>query len=138
MPLTLTLSEGVLPAGAEHQAIAEITDAMLKWHGLTGNKVMTPNVTAMVNVLPKGSTFSGGKEFSGAWVEWKVPSFAFKDRAVQEGFFADATEIIHKLSGGKQPKDNIYVNVVHSVDGAWNLDGKAMTNEQIGAAISRG
>ena len=36
MPLTLTLTEGVLPAGDEKQAIKEITDAMLKWHGLTG------------------------------------------------------------------------------------------------------
>ncbi len=138
MPLTLTLTEGVLPDGAEKTAVKEITDAMLKWHGLTGNAVMTPNVTAMVQILPKGSTFSGGKEFAGAWVEWKVPSFAFADREVQKGFFADATEIIHRLSGEKQPKDNIYVNVVHAVDGAWNLDGRAMTNEELGAAISQG
>lgn len=138
MPLTLTLSEGVLPVGAEKKAVAQITDAMLKWHGLTGNKVMTPNVTATVHVLPKGSTFSGGKEFSGAWVEWKVPSFAFTSREAQEGFFADATDIIHELSGGKQPKENIYVNVLHTVDGAWNFNGQAMTNEQIGAAIAQG
>lgn len=137
MPLTLTLTEGVLPSGTEKQAIAQITDAMLKWHGLTGNKVMTPNITATVHVLPKDSTFSGGKTFSGAWVEWKVPSFAFNSREIQQGFFKDATDIVHDLSGKKQPRENIYVNVVHAVDGAWNLDGQAMTNEEIGEAISR-
>ncbi|GMT48764.1 MAG: hypothetical protein IEMM0008_0303 [bacterium] len=138
MPLTLTLSEGVLPAGTEKQAVAQITDSFLKWHSLSGNKVMTPNVTAIVHVLPKDSTFSGGKAFNGAWVEWKVPAFALNSRENQLGFFKDATDIIHKLSGGKQPKDNIYINVVHTVDGAWNLDGQAMTNEELGEAISKG
>lgn len=138
MPLTLTLSEGVLPKGAKQQAVAQLTEAMLKWHGLTGNRVMTPNVTAIVQVMPKGSTFSGGQEFSGAWVEWKVPSFAFASREIQQGFFADATNIIHDLSGGKQPRDNIYINVVHTVDGAWNLNGQAMTNAQLGEAIAGG
>ena len=117
MPLTLTLTEGVLPEASENLAVQRLTDAMLKWHGLTGNKVMTPNITAMVQVLPKRATFSGGEEFSGAWVEWKVPSFAFSTREIQIGYFQDATDIIHELSGGKQPRDNIYVNVVHSVDG---------------------
>ena len=138
MPLTLTLTEGVLPAGTEDQAIAQLTEAMLKWHGLSGNGVMTPNVTASVHLLPKSATFSGGKAFSGAWVEWKVPSFAFNSRETQQGFFQDATEIIHNLSGGKQPKENIYINVVHTVDGAWNLDGRAMTNRQLGEAIAAG
>lgn len=136
MPLTLTLTEGVLPAGSEKEAVDQLTAAMLKWHGLTGNKVMTPNITATVHVLPKVSTFSGGREFSGAWAEWKVPSFTFSSREIQKGYFEDATDIIHQLSGGKQPKDNIYVNVVHTVDGAWNFDGRAMTNEEIAAAVS--
>ena len=138
MPLTLTLTEGVLPIGTEKQAVARITDSMLKWHGLTGNKVMTPNITATVHVLPKGSTFSGGKEFAGAWAEWKVPSIALNSREVQVGHFKDVTDIIYELSGGKHPKDNIYVNAVHAVDGAWNLDGQAMTNEEIGQGISKG
>lgn len=138
MPLTLTLTEGVIPAGTEKQAVAQITDSMLKHHGLTGNKAMTPNITAMVQVLPKSATFSGGKEFSGVWIEWKVPSFAFASREVQLAHFAEVTEIIHQLSGGKQAKDNIYANVVHAVDGAWNFDGVAMTNEEIGAAIAKG
>ncbi|MBL4673093.1 MAG: hypothetical protein JKX81_12615 [Arenicella sp.] len=138
MPLTLTLTEGILPEGSEKVAVAEITASMLKWHGLTGNKAMTPNITATVHILPKSRTFSGGKEFSGVWVEWKVPSFAFNDRELQIGFCKDATDIIYKLSDNKQPKDNIYVNVVHAVDGTWNFNGEAMTNEQIGTAISAG
>jgi hypothetical protein len=138
MPLTLTLTEGVLPQGAEQQAVARLTEAMLKWHGLSGNRVMTPNITAHVQILPKNATFSGGRPFAGAWVEWKTPSFAFKSREIQTGFFKDATDIIEELSSGKQPRHNIYVNVVHTVDGAWNLDGRAMTNEELGAAISKG
>ncbi len=138
MPLSLTITEGVLPRGTESIAIQRITDAMLKWHNLTGNRVMTPNVTAILNIQPVGTTFSGGNQFAGAWVEWKVPSFAFIDREAQKGFFQEATDIIYDLSGGKQARDNIYVNVVHTVDGAWNLDGKAMTNEELGQAIAQG
>jgi len=138
MPLTLTLTEGVIPAGKEKEAVIKITDAFLNHHGLTGNKVMKPNITSLVIVLPKSSTFSGGEEFSGAWIEWKVPSFALADEDLLKSFFADATEIIYQLSGGKQPKDHIYSNVIHAVDGSWNLDGKAMTNTELGDAISRG
>jgi len=136
MPLTLTITEEILPKGSEKRAIAELTSAMLKWHGLSGNEVMTPNITATIHVLPIGSTFSGGNEFKGAWVEWKVPSFAFSSEDIQKGYFEEATNIIYRLSGDKQPKDNIYINVVHTVDGAWNFDGRAMTNEEIMATIS--
>jgi len=138
MPLTLTLTEGVLPKGKEKEAVQKITDSLLKTHGLTNNKVMTPNITANIHIVPKGSSFSGGKEFSGAWAEWKVPSFALADKEVIKQHFAEVTEIIYQLSGRKQPKDNIYVNVLHAVDGGWNLDGIAMTNEELGDAISKG
>jgi len=136
MPLTLTLTEGVLPAGQEKTAFTRLCDAMLKWHGLGGNRVMTPNVVGSVHVLPQGSTFSGMEEAPVVFVEWKVPSFAFADRTIQEGYFEEATNIIHELSGGKQPKDKIFINVVHAVDGAWNFNGRATTNQQIGAAVA--
>lgn len=138
MPLTLTLTEGVLPVGKEKEAVKQITDSLLKTHGLTGNTVMTPNITANVHIVPKGSSFSGGKEFLGVWAEWKVPSFALADDAVIKQHFAEVTEIIFELSGRKLPKNNIYVNVVHAVNGGWNLDGIAMTNEELGDAISKG
>jgi len=138
MPLTLHITEGILPSGTEKTAVKQLTNTFLKWHGLTSNKVMTPNVTALVQVVPKSTTFSGGEEVSGVWIEWKTPSFAFTEREIQIGIAKESTDIIHELSGGKQPRDNIYFNVVHTVDGTWNLDGKAMTNQELGSAISKG
>lgn len=138
MPLTLTLSEGVLTVGTEKQAFAKLSDAMLKWHGLTGNKVMTPNVIGSIHILPKEHTFSGSKDASVAFIEWKVPSFAFNTREIQLGYIAEATDIIHEMSGKKLPKEHIWVNVVHAVDGAWGIAGNAMTNAELGEAVSKG
>lgn len=138
MPLTLTLSQGVIETSKAKEAIVQLTDSMLKWHGLAGNSVMTPNVTANVHIVPEGLSFSGGDEFEAVWIEWKVPSFAFASTEILKGFGQDATDIIIDLAGGKVSRDNIYFNVVHTVDGAWNLDGIAMSNEELGKAISKG
>jgi hypothetical protein len=138
MPLTLTLTKGVLPKGKEKVAFARLSEAMLKWHGLTGNRVMTPNVIGSIHVLEKDQTFTGMQETPVAFIEWKVPSFAFTNRDVQVGYFEEAANIIHELSGGKQPKEHIFINVVHAVDGAWNLDGKARTNAELGALVAQG
>ncbi len=138
MPLTLTISQGVIETSKAKEAVVQLTESMLKWHGLTGNSVMTPNVTANVHIIPEGLSFSGGDEFEAVWVEWKVPSFAFASSEVLKGFGQDATDIIFDLAGGKVPRDNIYFNVVHTVDGSWNLDGIAMSNEELGEAISKG
>lgn len=131
MPLTLTLTEGVLPKGHEQLAFARLSDAMIKWHGLTGNAAITPNIVGSIHVLPREHTFSGSKEASVVFVEWKVPAFAFSSRGVQLGYVEEATDIIHSMSGGKQPKERIWVNVVHAVDGAWGIGGVALTNEQL-------
>jgi len=136
MPMTLTLTEGVLAKEDEQIAAKRIVDAMLKWHGLSGNGKMTPNVTTMINVLPKEATLSGGEPFSGVWIEWKTPQFAFNGREIQQGFFKEATDIIEQLAAGSVSRDRIFSNVVHTVDGTWNMDGKAMSNEEIGQAIA--
>lgn len=138
MPLTLTVTEGVLPKGSEKSAIARLSETFMKWHGLTGNKFMTPNVIGTIHVLPRENTFSGSKEASVAFIEWKVPSFAFTSREVQIGYIEDATNIIHEMSGGKLPKDHVWVNVVHAVDGAWGIGGKAYTNDELGNSVKKG
>jgi hypothetical protein len=138
MPLTLTVTEGVLPAGSEKATFAKLSDAMLKWHGLAGNCVMTPNIVGSIHVLRREHTFSGSKETPVVFVEWKVPSFAFATREIQQGYIAEASHIVHEASGGKQPKEHIWVNVVHAVDGAWGIAGDALTNEQLAAAAAKG
>lgn len=132
MPLTLTLTEGVLPEGQEKIAFARLSDAMLKWHGLEGNEAMTPNIVGSINIVAKGRTYSGSQEAAVAFVEWKVPAFAFASRSIQVGYIEEATDIIHEMSGGRQPKERIWVNVVHAVDGAWGIAGMALTNSQLG------
>lgn len=131
MPLTLTLTEGVLPKGQEKVAFARLSDAMLKWHGLAGNAAITPNIVGSINIVSKEHTFSGSKEASVAFVEWKVPGFIFASRDVQVGYIEEATSIIHSMSGEKHPKERIWVNVVHAVDGAWGIGGAALTNAQL-------
>jgi hypothetical protein len=138
MPISLTVTEGVLPKGAEIKAAQRITHAFLKWHDLSGNKTMTPNVTDHIHVIPEGHTLSGGEPFSGAWVEVKAPNFALSDRSIQEGFFKEAMDIIVELSENTLPRDHVHANAIHTVDGTWNMDGRAMTNEQLGEAVSRG
>ena len=86
MPITVTLTEGVMPTQQQNQVVKEITDAFLAHHNLAGNSVMTPNVTAQLHIQPIRETFSGGEPVSGAWIEIKVPSFALADRGVQKEF----------------------------------------------------
>ena len=138
MPLQLTLTAGVLPDGQEKAAFARLSEAMLRWHGLAGNEVMTPNVIGECRVLPKDQTFSGMREAPIAVIEWKVPSFAFASREIQFGFFEVASSLIHDMSGGTHPRDRIFINVVHTVDGAWNFGGRALTNVEIGQQVAGG
>ncbi|SMC29879.1 hypothetical protein SAMN02745857_04221 [Andreprevotia lacus DSM 23236] len=131
MPLTLTLTEGVLPAGQEQLAFTRLSDAMIKWHGWTGNAAITANIVGSIHILPVSQTFSGSQPASVAFVEWKVPAFAFSSREIQSGYIEEATSIIHAMSGGRQPRERIWVNVVHAVDGAWGIGGMALTNAQL-------
>ncbi len=138
MPISVTLTEGVIPTEKQGQVIKEITDSFLEHHKLGGNTVMTPNITAQLHTQPMNETFSGGEPVSGAWIEIKAPSFALVERDIQKSFFADVTELVHQHSGEQLPKERIWTNLLHTVDGTWNMDGIAKTNEELGVAISKG
>ena len=138
MPLTFTLTENILPAGKEKDAFQQLSAAMLRWHGLEGNGVMTPNVVGSIHLLPLSNTMSGGTETPVVFIEWKVPSFAFSTQEIRSGYFDEATTIIHGLSDGQHPRDRVFINVVHTVDGAWNMDGRAMTDAELLDRIAQG
>ena len=138
MPLTLIVTEGVIPKDREADTMSRLSEAMLRLHGLSGNPVMTPNVIGSIQIVPRGNTYAGLRPATVGIIEWKVPSFAFTSREVQTAYVAEATEIVHAASGGKLPKEFIWVNVTHAVDGVWGIAGKAYTNAELGAAVSQG
>lgn len=136
MPISIILTDGVVPSDRLDTAVARITAALLEHHGLAGNALMTRNVTTQLHVMPRGRTYSGGVPVDGAWIETKTPSFALADRAVQLAFYREATEILQDLSGGRLTKERIWSNGVHAVDGTWNVNGTALTNQEFGAALA--
>jgi hypothetical protein len=138
MPLALNYTEGVMTPEAGLRAGRKITDAFLKWHGLTGNSVMTPNVTMQIQALPKNGALSGGEPVEGVWLECKTPTFALASRDIQVGFFKEATDIIFEAAESRLPRARIYSNAVHTVDGTWNLDGEVCTNQQLTDRIAQG
>lgn len=69
---------------------------------------------------------------------FSAPSAIFSASFASLTARAIATNIIHEMSGGKHPKDRIWVNVLHAVDGAWGVNGTAMTNGEIKEAASKG
>jgi phenylpyruvate tautomerase PptA (4-oxalocrotonate tautomerase family) len=138
MPLTLIITEGILPKNRQQSTMARLSEAFLKLHGLAGNKFFTPNVIGHISELPEGSTYAGASPTNVAIVEWLTPSFAFATREVQTAYVAEATDILFEACGGKQPRENIWVNLKYAVDGMWGIGGKAYTNQELGEAAARG
>lgn len=136
MPITVIATEGVLSAKAEKEVFAKLTESFLKLHNLSGNAFMTPNVIGEVSIVPKGKSFSGGKPGDLVIIELKVPSFALSSPEQKEAFIGEATEIVETATGGKHPRDRIFVNMIYAVDGLWGIGGKAYTNAELGEAVS--
>lgn len=138
MPLTLIITEGVLPKSRHQTTIAQLSEAFLKLHGLAGNKFFTPNVIGHIAELPAESTYAGMTPTPVAIVEWLTPSFAFATREVQQAYVAAATDILFEACEGRQPREKIWVNLKYAIDGMWGIGGKAYTNAELGEAAAKG
>ena len=138
MPLNLIITEGVLPKNRHQATIARLSEAFLKLHGLAGNKFFTPNVIGHISELPAGSTYAGMNPAQVAIVEWLTPSFAFATRDIQKAYVAEATDILFEACEGRQPRENIWVNLKYAVDGMWGIGGIAYTNTELGEAAAKG
>jgi hypothetical protein len=138
MPLTLIVTEGLIPPARQADTIARLSEAFLRLHGLAGNKALTPNVIGHVQAIPAGSTYAGLKPQPVAIVEWLTPSFAFTSREVQVAYVDEATDIVQAATGGLLARDAIWVNMRHAVDGGWGIAGKAYSNAELVAMVSQG
>ncbi|CAJ5343929.1 Uncharacterised protein [Burkholderia pseudomallei] len=141
MPITLTVSEGLLEPDCEARVFAALTDALLDVEQLDGNAFMVPNVIGTLNVLPRERVFAGGKPGAAAFVELKLPGVALATPDAKRRFIERATEVVEQAAGGRLTRDRIWVNVVYAADGAWGIAGRAYGNaeliDRIGAAATR-
>jgi len=128
MPITLTLSEGLLTPEAQSQAFADLTHALLDVSGLEGNAFMEPNTVGTLHILPANHVFSGGSPVAAAFVELKLPSIALTSPESRQAFIERATDVLDKAAGGKLERRHIWANVVYAVDGAWGIAGKSYDN----------
>ena len=136
MPISVKVSRGLLTPAGEREVLPRLGRALLEAHGLGDNAFMAKNVVGRLEVSEPGRSYVGGEPKSLAIIEIKVPSATFRDRATQQRFVAQATDVIDALKAGDHPKARTYVNVTYAVDGAWGIAGQAYTNEELGAAIA--
>jgi phenylpyruvate tautomerase PptA (4-oxalocrotonate tautomerase family) len=138
MPISIQVTEGLLTREGEREVFPLVADALLRAHGLRGNRFMTPNVIGHLTVSPESGSYVGGKPQSLAIVEVKVPSTTFPNAEVKQAFVGAVTDIVDRLKAGAHPRDRTFVNVTYAVDGAWGIGGKAYSNAEIGEAIQCG
>jgi hypothetical protein len=136
MPIQIIVPEGALTPAAEADAFRKLTELLLRLHGLTGNRFMTPNVIGEVTVVPKGRTFSAGKPVDVAIFELKVPSFVLPTQELKDAWISEGTDILEEAAAGRIKREHIYANVSYAVEGAWGIGGRAFSNEALGSAIA--
>src|SRR5258705_12787075 len=136
MPIQVIVPEGTLSADAQAEAFRKLTDLLLRLHGLTGNKFMTPNIIGEVPVVPRGRTFSGGKPTDIAVFELKVPSFVLPTQELKDAWIAEGTAIIEQAAAGRIKREHIFASVTYAVEGAWGIGGTAYSNAALGSAVA--
>ncbi|MFZ6745892.1 4-oxalocrotonate tautomerase [Undibacterium sp. JH2W] len=110
MPISVQVTTGLLTIDGEREVLPLVADALLRVHGLTGNKFMTPNVVGHLVVSPEAHSYVGGQQQSLAVIEVKVPSVTFPNAEVKQAFVSEATDIIDRLKQGQHPRERTYVN----------------------------
>jgi phenylpyruvate tautomerase PptA (4-oxalocrotonate tautomerase family) len=137
MPISVQVTKGLLTQKGEREIFPLVAEALLKTHGLSGNRFMTPNVIGHLVVSPEAESYVGGKNQSLAIVEVKVPAITFANDQVKQQFVGAVTDIIDRLKTGSHPRERTFVNVTYAVDGTWGIGGKAYSNAELVDAISQ-
>ena len=136
MPIQIIVPEGALTPAAEAEAFGKLTELLLRLHGLTGNRFMTPNVIGEVTVVPKRRTYSAGKPADIAVFELKVPSFVLPTQELKNAWISEGTTIIELAAEGRIKREHIFANVSYAVDGGWGIGGEAFSNAALGSAVA--
>ena len=137
MPITLTVSEGLLSPEAQSQAFAGLTNALLEAAGLSGNAFMTANIVGTINVLPREHVLAAGEPVAAAFIELKLPEIALATAEAKQAFIERATSVLERAAEGRLRREHIWSNIVYAPDGAWGIAGRSYSNVDLVGAIQQ-
>jgi hypothetical protein len=104
--------------------------------GARGNPFLTSIVGGTVHILDPAHVYGGGANRPLVMVELKLPSMALAGQAPRAAFIAAATRIVDSLTIEDHDPNDTWVNILHAVDRAWGLGGRAWTGAEPMAAAS--
>jgi phenylpyruvate tautomerase PptA (4-oxalocrotonate tautomerase family) len=138
MPITVTVPRGVLTAAGERDILPQLTAALLKASGLTGNAFFTSIVGGTVHILASEDIYAGGENRPLVMVELKLPNIGLGSVDARAAFIAAATDIVDALTGPAHDRANTWVNIINAPDGGWGIGGTAYTGDALAAAAAVG
>jgi phenylpyruvate tautomerase PptA (4-oxalocrotonate tautomerase family) len=137
MPMIdVTVPESTFSAEAESVLLSKLTECLLKWEKVTGNKLATANTGAYLHCLPKHRVTAGGQPDAVVRIDVLTPP-GILSQEQRTGFTAEATEIVGQVSGDPNLAKRTWVLMSETVDGGWGIAGYAFTLEAIAAAIKK-
>lgn len=136
MPITVTAPRGVLTPTGEREILPQLTAALTGASGLAGNPGFTSMVGGTVHILAPEHVFAGGVNRPVVMVELKLPDIGLATAEARAAFIRAATDVVEHLTVDGHDSDDTWVNILNARDGAWGIGGKALTNDDLVAAIT--
>ncbi|MFH8386094.1 4-oxalocrotonate tautomerase family protein [Kitasatospora sp. NPDC018058] len=136
MPITVTAPRGVLTPTGEREILPQLTAALTGASGLAGNPGFTSMIGGTVHILAPEHVFAGGVNRPVVMVELKLPDIGLATAEARAAFIRAATDVVERLTVDGHDNDDTWVNILNARDGAWGIGGKALTNDDLVAAIT--
>lgn len=136
MPFTIMVSEGTVTKEAGQILTKELSELVLELHGLSDNPFMRAMVVAEILTIPTDWSTKGAERAKIAVVEGKVPGFAFPTPEIKSEYVQRVSDLLATATAGTVDRSNIFTNTSFTADGLWGINGKAYTNEELGAEIA--
>jgi phenylpyruvate tautomerase PptA (4-oxalocrotonate tautomerase family) len=118
------------------ELVKDLTAAMMRWEGVPPISLFKDNTAAFIHDLEPDALGNANGESNYVRVQILTP-IGVLDREKQLGVVKEMTQIVATAAGDPSLRDRTWVLIHESPDGAWGIDGEAMTNADIATAARR-
>jgi phenylpyruvate tautomerase PptA (4-oxalocrotonate tautomerase family) len=131
--IDVTAPADLFPTGSERQLAQELTEALLTAEGAPLAAPYLENTAAYIHLLPSNAVHTAGTDSARTVrVQVLTPPDAL-DRAGQQKFVTDATEIVTRISGDPTQAGRTWVFLTEAAEGGWGVSGFALGKAEFAA-----